>query len=87
MTWYAVAYLAWACPGGWLGRLVPAAARPLVCSPRPAVELYDPARAAAARRRVSALGPPAALYACRAGRCRGPLSSWSSAVNFQELYP
>lgn len=88
MIFYAIVWIAWICPGGgWFAPAWPAKLHPLVCTPSPRLELYDPARAAAARRRVVALGAESALYACRGVQCRGPISSWSTVVNFQEAHP
>jgi hypothetical protein len=87
VIYFLLAWTAWACPGGWFAGIWPAPVRPLVCAPSARFELYDPARAAAARRRVSELGPSAALYVCRGLRCRGPISSWSQDVHFQEVSP
>lgn len=84
ITRYCVAFIAWVCPGGMLSSLWPAAARPLVCEARPAVEFYDPARRFAARRRVEDLGRPAQLYACRGTRCGPPLVYWSTLPQFTE---
>ncbi len=87
MILFAVVWVAWICPGGgWFAPAWPAKLRPLVCAPQARLELYDPARAAAARRRVTELGADAALWTCRGVRCRGPISSWSLAVNFQEAH-
>lgn len=80
-----VVYTAWTCPGGLLAGFWPAAAKPLVCSARPAIEAYDPARAAAARRRVVDLGPPAQLYALTQGVKIGPpLVDWATTAVFKE---
>jgi hypothetical protein len=69
MRWLRVAWIAWQCPGGLLAGLWPAAARPIICQPAPAVEDYDPARRAKAEARARDLG--ADLQACRMGRgCR-----------------
>lgn len=88
MTWLLVAWISWVCPGGgWLAPAWPAKLRPLVCAPQARQELYDPARAAAARRRVQDLGPDAALYSCRGLRCLGPVSIWTQDVKFQEVTP
>ena len=88
MTWFLVVWVAWVCPGGsWFAPAWPAKLRPVVCSPTARYELYDPARAAKARQRVAALGPDAALYTCRGLACRGPISSWSSVVTYQEATP
>jgi hypothetical protein len=83
-----VAWTAWACPGGgWFAPAWPAKLRPIICAPKVAFELYDPARSAAARARVAQLGDGAALYACRGLRACTPLSSWTSTVNFKEATP
>ena len=67
MTFYLVAFAAWACPGGPFSWLIPA--KPLLCEPAPAkVERFD--RLDKARARVRALGPGASLTACDADRCR-----------------
>ena len=88
MLAYAVVWVSWLCPGGgWFAPVWPAKLRPLVCAPAARFELYDPARAATARAKVSALGPDAALFVCRGVRCRGPLSNWLQAVQFQEAHP
>lgn len=85
MKFLLVAWTAWSCPGGLFGSLWPVQLRPLVCRPAPRLELYDPARAAAARRRVSELGPDASLSYCRGLRPCAVLSSWSEDVHFQEV--
>ena len=74
----------WNCPGGPLGRLLPAAAKVHLCAPQLVLEAYDPARARQARRRVAELGEPAQLYACRAVRCSAPLVSWNTTPTFKE---
>jgi hypothetical protein len=58
MTSFLVAWVAWTCPGGWFGGLVPAQARPLVCQPTAKVEPYD--RLERARKRVVELGKDSA---------------------------
>lgn len=83
----AVVWTAYACAGGSCGAMLPPRAQPLLCRAVPALELYDPAREAEARRRVAALGDPAALYACRGVRCSAPLSSWNVIVTFKETPP
>lgn len=82
-----VAFTAWTCPGGFLSNFWPAAARPLVCAPRPAVEAYDPAQAVRARKRVLELGAPAQLYLCRGDRCGEPLVEWNVEAKIKEVKP
>lgn len=84
MTLLLVVYTAWTCPGGLLAGFWPAAAKPLVCSARPAVEAYDPARAAAARRRVVDLGQPAQIYAAKGAVIGPPLVDWKTVADIKE---
>lgn len=97
MTVLAVAFTAYLCPGAFtlLGFSVPLAkfpdsAKPAlavagVCEARPTFELYDPARAPAARARVLALGKPAQLYEVRGGVAVGPpLVEWPTVPKFKE---
>jgi hypothetical protein len=86
MRFLLVAWTAWSCPGGgWFAPAWPAKLRQLVCAPRAAFELYDPASAAIARARVAKLGDGATLNACRGLRACIPISSWSSVVTFKEV--
>lgn len=83
MTWYLVAWVAWSCPGGWLGSLaVPAAARPLVCRAEP--RYLVTANREHARRQVRAEGPSAALSRCRALRCTPQPVTWTTVAQFEE---
>ena len=98
MTVLAVAFTLYLCPGTFtilgvgipLARL-PEAAKPAmavagVCEARPTLELYDPARAGAARARVIAIGKPAQLYAIKNGVTVGPpLVAWPTAPTFKEV--
>lgn len=96
MTAIAVVFTLWLCPGSFavlgmpvqLARL-PDAAKPALgflgaCQARPTVELYDPARAAEARRRVLALGKPAQMFACEGVVCGPALVDWSTVATFKE---
>ena len=58
MTFFLVSWVAYTCPGGWFGGLVPAQARPLVCQPSAKVESFD--RLERARKRVVELGKESA---------------------------
>lgn len=84
MIWFLVTWISWACPGGPLGGLVPAAARPAVCRPEPRFEVYDPALERRARARVRELGGGAELRRCRGLRCSGNLADWKTDVEFKE---
>ncbi len=53
-----VALLAWHCPGGWFGGLVPPAVQPLVCKAEVQVEAYEDV--GRGRRRLAELGPAVA---------------------------
>ncbi len=100
MTHLAVAFTAYLCPGALtllgfqiqLARL-PESAKPAlalvgVCQARPALELYDPARAGEARARVAALGKPAQMYVVTDGAEVGPpLVDWPTAPTFKETTP
>jgi hypothetical protein len=77
-----VVWISWTCPGGLLSGLWPAAARPLVCRPVAAHEIYDPARQHQAERRALELG--ADLQACARGRCRS-IKKVTTSVTFEEV--
>lgn len=86
----ALVFTAYSCPGlvSWL----PAVAKPAlalvgVCKAKPAVELYDPARAAAARARVRALGAPAQLYPVDGLRIGDALVDWQLVASIKENTP
>ena len=51
---FLVSWIAYNCPGGLFGSMVPVAARKFVCRPEPRLEAYE--RLAHARARVVALG-------------------------------
>lgn len=92
----AVAFTVWTCPGAVtvLGIQIPLArlpesAKPAlgalgVCQGRPAFELYDPARAGAARARVRDLGRPAQLYPIEGTRVGAPLVDWKNVADIKE---
>ena len=82
MTFYIAAALAWACPGGWLSGLIPAAARPLVCQAKPQIELLD--RLPAAEARIRVLGPGSRLLACHGFRCKDVPVLWTTTPEFEE---
>ena len=92
----AVAFTIWTCPGAVtvlgiqipLARL-PEAAKPAlgavgVCQARPVLELYDPARAEAARARVRELGRPAQLYQIEGIHVGAPLVDWKTVAEIKE---
>lgn len=96
----AVAFTLYICPGEvtLLGIKIPLARAPQsakpalavagICTAQPALELYDPARAGAARARVLALGKPAQLYEVRNGVQVGPpLVEYPTAATFKEPTP
>lgn len=96
----AVAFTAYLCPGTvtLLGIQIPLArlpesAKPAlavagVCEPRPSLELYDPARKAAAYARVRALGRPAQVYAVHGLTQVGPpLAAWQTHADIKEPTP
>ncbi len=90
-----VAFTVYICPGTvtFLGFAIPLSrfpdsAKPAmavagVCEARPALEVYDPARAAAARARVVALGKPAQLYAVDGVVVGSPLVDWKTEAAFK----
>lgn len=82
MTWYLLTWLAWTCPGGPLGGLVPAPARPLVCRAEPRLELYDPARLERAKARTRELGCSAQLRRCRGLVCSSNMVSCETVMTF-----
>jgi len=84
MTWFLVSFLAYNCPGGWFGGLVPEAVRPLVCKPEIRTEPYD--RLWRAQARVKALGPAALprLTRVKGLRLAGLPVIWTQEVRFEE---
>lgn len=96
MTAWGVAFTLWLCPGvitvlGFSVPLVklPASLKPALgvvgaCQAVPTFELYDPAREAAARARVLALGAPAQLYPVHGLSMDGPAVSWTTSAVFKE---
>ena len=82
MTWFLVLSIGMTCPGGLLSGLIPAAARPYVCSREPRAEIFT--RQADAHRRVRELGPGARLLACRGLRCEERRVSWSQVVEIED---
>lgn len=97
MTHLAVAFTLYLCPGTFtfLGFQIPlaklpASAKPAlavagVCQAQPALELFDPARADAARARVLVLGHPAQLYKVEDAAVVGPpLVEWKTVPAFKE---
>lgn len=96
MSALAVAFTVWLCPGtltvlGFSVPLIkiPASALPAlgaigVCTARPVVELYDPARAAAARARVLELGAPAQIYPVHGVVVGPPLVDWKTTAIIKE---
>ena len=76
MTWYLVAWVAWNCPGGWLGNAaIPAAARPLACQPAPRTAFAANRREAV---RLLLDHPGATLEWCERLRCRPRSAEWQS---------
>lgn len=83
MIYFLVTWIAWTCPGGILGGLVPAPVRPLACRAEPRFELYDPARRGRAQARVRELGPGAEMRRCRGLRCSDNLAQWNTELTFK----
>lgn len=96
MTTLAVAFTLYLCPGNvtLLGIQIPLAKLPSsakpalavvgVCEARPALELYDPARAAEARARVRAIGKPAQPYQIVGATISEPLVDWQTIAVIKE---
>ena len=81
MTFWIVATISWACPGGWLSGLVPEALRPLVCKQQAQTEVFD--RLSRARDRVRDAGPTSRLTACRGLRCKDASVIWTTSPEFK----
>lgn len=96
MTAWAVAFTLWLCPGAIsvLGFSVPMVRLPDslkpalgavgACQAMPTVELYDPARKAAARARVLALGQPAQLYQVHGVKVGPSAVDWKTTAIIKE---
>lgn len=84
MTFLLLAGISWACPGGMLSGLWPAAIKPLICQPKPLVEHYDPAQAPRAKARAIETG--ADLQACRLGRGCRSITKRLTVVTFEEAH-
>lgn len=79
MTWFAVLWISWACPGGWLGsKAIPAPVRPFVCAASPAFAVLDREERAVAL--VRAEGPGARLWRCRGFRCVETSLTWRTVL-------
>ena len=83
MTFYAVAFVAWACPGGWFSGLVPPPLRPVVCQAQPQVEVVS--SLPLAEKRVRDVGPVSRLLRCAGLRCREVPVAWVTEPKFEEV--
>lgn len=83
MTWYMVAWLSWACPGGWFSGLVPAPARPILCKPCIEHKVFD--RASDAYVKIESLGPGtgATLTEYRGLRRKDRSITWAAYVTIE----
>jgi hypothetical protein len=82
MTWFLIIWVSWSCPGGLFAPAWPPASRPIVCAPRPELQILSTEDAA--QRAVRAAGRAGAprLYSCRWLRCREQRVIWNETVTF-----
>lgn len=83
MTTYVLSWIAFACPGGLLNGLWPAAIRPLVCQSKPQFQLYSITEYSRAKKRALELGEPAQLTLCRGTECEDPMIDWVKIAQFK----
>lgn len=79
-----VAWLSYACPGGWFSNLTPEALRPFVCKAAPELKWFDVARSGEARALVQAKGVGTRLYVCSRGGCAEIPVQWRTEATFWE---
>lgn len=77
-TWYLVAWMTWACPGGMLARFIPEPVKPVVCRPAETRSLMF-LKKDDAMETVQGLGPYAipTLHWCQTGRCYTRKIEWN----------